>query len=668
MHRFLCTALVFLLIALAVIGCKRRNQNDSMLALINAGNTNLGDSQNKKDDFNRSIELLNRLDDSPCLPDTPGFVQLVNIADRLDKWIRTQKPDDTWKPDPHFQEVERAAANAAETAKKVVRALALLQGEIVLDDTGQPIPASETLQAERQAVTAGLEQFVAQTQTLAELAQLPAMNDFSHRVSELQKKFAALENMPNQSAGVIRSYAKEHEYETRVFAVSAAMFEAYALQLKTDELFMTTSDVEYLKQSVWFRDLSKWTCGDKRVLLSQAIQLCDWVVCNIEMRSNWIPVNQQQAIEVLPQHPWQTILLGYGTVYDRMTVFLELLRQQKIDAALLSVPNPGDPSVPLYWAVGVLLDGEVYVFLLSYGFPIPDADGVHVGDDGSLQFTGVATLSQLLQDDSLLRRLDSSENQKFPITAEMLKQSTAHIFLMPESVSMRMKILEAELEPEQSMVLYTDPLELHRRFQSAAGITGAEFWKYPFRTAYEQRFNPADTNEALGVFLVDRPRLNLDESAARRHYPLWSGRILYFRGAIIGPENAITKYQNTRVSDKEMIEYRANPAFRNNQALNLQLQWLTVQASYWLGTALFGIDSIEPAKDNLMNIRTSPLNIWRSQTEYLLGRIAEREGRYGDARRHYNNTASSLSGTGNVIRAKWLPDTAQSQQPAQTEQ
>jgi TolA-binding protein len=109
------------------------------------------------------------------------------------------------------------------------------------------------------------------------------------------------------------------------------------------------------------------------------------------------------------------------------------------------------------------------------------------------------------------------------------------------------------------------------------------------------------------------------------------------------------------VSDKEMIEYRSDPMFRNTPALNVQLQWLTIQASYWLGSALFEIDSIGAAKDSLMEIRTSPLNMWRHQTEYLLGRIAERERRYEGARRHYSNTASSLSGAGNALRARRLP-------------
>jgi hypothetical protein len=71
--------------------------------------------------------------------------------------------------------------------------------------------------------------------------------------------------------------------------------------------------------------------------------------------------------------------------------------------------------------------------------------------------------------------------------------------------------------------------------------------------------------------------------------------------------------------------------------------------------ALFEVDEIGAAKDCLSGIRSNPLNTWRNSTEYLLGRIAEREKRYGDAQRHYGNTASSMSGAGNALRAKWLP-------------
>ena len=654
MRYFLCTTFIVLVVGIAFTGCKRRH--DTAVTLANATNANIGDATYQRAEFDRSFEFLNSLDHSPSLPNTPGFETLVSIADRLDKWIRNQTPDATWKHDEVFPEVQQAAQNAARTTNQVVRSLALLKGEPVLDDSGQPLTASETLEEERRTMITSLDQLVAQIQTLVALADLPAMNRFSESVSGFQRKFAALESIPNMDATTLRAFAKGLELETEEFTIRAAMFEAYAVQLKTDGLFITTSDVEYLKQSAWMRDLARWTGGEKRVLLEQAVQMGDWVVCNVEQRSSFMPINQQQSIEVSQQYPWQTILLGYGTASDRMAVFLELLRQQRIDAALLAVPDPNAPEIPLCWGVGVLLDGEVYVFLLNYGFPIPGPDGIKVGNNGALKFSNVATLSQLQQDDSLLRRLDLSPEQPFPMNAEMLKQSTAYLFITPESVSMRMKVLEAELDPEQSMVLYTDPHELRRRFAAASGISTVEFWKYPLRTAFEQRFNPEPTNAAMSIFLVQRPRVDLDATAARQHFPLWSGRVLYFKGAISGQENAFTKYQNVRVSDREMIQFRNDPVFRHNPAISLQLEWVTTQASYWLGAALFEIDSLDAAEDTLMGIRLHPLNSWRHGTEYLLGRIAEREGRYGDARRHYVNTAPSLSGTGNAVRAKWLPD------------
>jgi len=642
-------------LGVSLIGCKPRGRTDTAATLAGAAHAKLGDARHQKEDFDRSFELINSLNDSPSLPNTPGYEKLVSIADRLNKWIRNQKPDESWKSDTPFRDIERIALSAAETVKNVIQSLALLRGETVVNDEGQPLTASESLQEERQTIIAGLEQFATQLKTLATLADLPTMSRFSQSVSDLQNKFAALEKIPNLNATTIRSFAKQLEREAEVFTVSATMFEAYALQLKTEGLFISISDIEYLKQSAWMRDLSLWACGDKRVLLDQVIHMCDWVVCNIEMRNKMVPINQQQAIEMSQQYPWQTLLLGSGTVQDRMVVFLELLRQQRIDAAVLSIPHPSNPDIPLYWGIGVLLDGEVYVFMLDYGFPMPGAEGVKVGEDGSLQFADVATLSQLQQDESLFRRLDLSKQQKCPLTAEMLEQTTAYLFVTPESVSMRMKVLESELSGEQNMVLYTDPHELRRRFLAAPGISAVEFWKYPLRTAFEQRFDPESTNDALEVFSIQRPRLNLDDTTISGHYPLWSGRVLYFKGAITGQENAITKYQNTRMSDKEMIKYRENPLFRNNPAASMQIQGVSTLASYWLGVALFKIDSIAAAKDCLMGIRTNPMNVWRNGTEYLLGRIAEREKRYDDAKRHYVNTASSLSGVGNAVRAQWLP-------------
>ncbi|MDR0869358.1 MAG: hypothetical protein LBN39_01050, partial [Planctomycetaceae bacterium] len=41
-------------------------------------------------------------------------------------------------------------------------------------------------------------------------------------------------------------------------------------------------------------------------------------------------------------------------------------------------------------------------------------------------------------------------------------------------------------------------------------------------------------------------------------------------------------------------------------------------------------------------------------TEYLLGRIAERQKKYDEAVQYYERTAEAMSGGGNLLRAKWL--------------
>ena len=199
--------LCLLLVNISFTGCKHRG-GDAATALASGGQAEYGDSQHHKENFDRSMELINSLDDSPSLQNTPGFERLVSIADRLDKWIRNQKPDDMWNSDTPFKDIENVALNAAETAKKVVRSLALLQGETVWDDEGRLLTASETLQEERQTIIAGFDQFVTQLQTLATLADLPTMNRFSQSVSHLREQFAALDGIAHLSVDDIRAFAK----------------------------------------------------------------------------------------------------------------------------------------------------------------------------------------------------------------------------------------------------------------------------------------------------------------------------------------------------------------------------------------------------------------------------------------------------------------------------
>jgi hypothetical protein len=643
---------VYLLLFVSLCGCGCRDRNEAVNSLIEAGSIEVGDARHLKEDFDRAFEQLASLDDAPCLPNSPGFEKLVNTADRLDKWIRNRTSGTDWKPDESLTQIEKSARNVSGEAKQVVQSLNLLQGKEVLDDASKPITPSETLRTERQNITEALTRLKTELQSLVKLGGLTGTEAYSQLIGELQKKFDALEKIPNLNATSVRSFAKQLENETAEFVDMSTMLEHYALQLRTEGLFVQTSDVEYLKQSTWTNSLSNWSRGNKQSLLDRVTNLFDWTVCNIELRNEIVPVSSNQSIEMPQPFPWQTLLLGYGTMLDRAAVFIELLRQQRIDAVLLSVPNSEIPeesssAARLFWGVGVLLDGEVYIYLPAFGMPLPGKEGAKIGEDGSLSFPQIATLSQVLQDDSLLRQLDLSETQRFPITAEMLKKTTAHLFVTPESASKRMKVIETELTGDQSMVLYTDVQELRRRFGEVPGVSDVKLWDYPFRTVFEQLYRQSVTTEFMSVFLIPSPK--------RQNFPLWSGRILYFKGRVSGQESAITNYQDARVPDRELVEYRQNPQFRNNPLAAIQIQLVTTNASYWLGLASFEVNSIPAAKDFLTGIRSSSLNAWSEGTEYILGRIAEREKRYTDAVKHYERTASTPAGLGNAVRAQWLP-------------
>ncbi len=658
-------SLPFVLILTSLLlygGCERAAKAPDP-RFTEAGGVNADKEEQKKRDFDNALELLGSLEDTPRLPEMPGYERLVQIGDRLDRWIKDRPDDAEWKADPTFLEIEKASRKAASTSREIVTLLQLLQdAEGVVDDEGKPLTASESKQDELKRVMESFSTLVGELTALAECSGVVDVFAFSRQVEDLQNKFDALVKRPNLNAGAIRSYTRQLETETARFANFAVNMEKYAAELRTEGVFMQLSDVEYLKQSVWLRDISNWARGDRQDLLERVTQLFDWTICNMELRDGTLRVGQDQAINLPQQYPWQSLLLGYGSLWDRTVLFIELLRQQRIDACLLAVPHPDDANRPLIWGVGVLLDGEIYVFIPQYGLPLPGPDGANLSDDAALAFPKIATLSQLLKDEKLIRQLDLSDEKPFPLNAATLAQCRAYLIAAPETVSIRMKMLETELSGEQNMVLYTNIHEQRRLFGAIPGIREVDVWKYPFRTKFEQMLMYNVTNELMAPFLAPSPK--------NRNFPLWKGRVLYFKGRVAGQDSAITEYQNARISDRDILEFRNDPTFRANPQLAMTYQMVTLYATYWLAVASFeaeGVNMMSSAKDFLERIRNRPINAWRVGTEYLLGRIAEREKRYTDAVTHYRRTASSPSGPGNELRARWLEKVAKINPPPSDE-
>ncbi|GHT27676.1 hypothetical protein FACS18942_07310 [Planctomycetales bacterium] len=664
---------VFLAVSFAALtGCKKEGSSSGTIAALTGGtNADTENSQRQQDAFDREFEMLNSLEETPCIPDTSGAEKLVQAADRLNKWIQDRQPDVLWKSDEQFTALEKSAAQTADTARKALVLLSLLQGQEIKDKQEQVIKPTETLEEERKQLTEVLSQLETQLKSLAAQTGISAFAVFSETAASIQKRFQGLNAVKNLNAAGIKAFAKQLENETVQFRNVAETLEHYASELRTDGLFVQPSDVDYLKQCTWLRDISEWACGDKQEPLERVKNLFDWTVCNIDIRdpNNPLGIEAGQNTPHLPlQYPWQTLILGFGSVWDRAWVFTELLKQQRIDSCLLSadipaVQNNEQPDngqntaqkVRFIWAVGVFVDNQIYLFSPIHGLPFPaknsaSKDSVVFAADGSLDFQNIATLADVLKDDSLLRQMDLSEKKKFPLTTEHLKNTTALLPIQPESVSSRMCLIQAHLSGRQNMSLYTNLKELRRKIPEFKEISAVELWKYPLSAKFEQILLFRQTAELMTPFRIPNPK--------RNDYPLWAGRVLYFKGNISGQEGAMIHYQQARVPDREIMEYRSNAEFRNNPLQEGLFRLVTMYASFWLGTAAFESQSTESARDFLERLDKEPQrNAWYVLTKYLLGRIAEREKRYDDAFKYYGSTAGSPAEEGNLLRLKFLKQT-----------
>ena len=615
-------------------GCDCRRQPNVSSIVFDEG-SGPGDFERRQEALDRSLELLNSLEEHPCLPEMPAAERLIQTSDRLNKWIADRPADPDWKPNKSLRDLEDSARRCSDGAREVVKLLRVLQSEELPD----------SLDEERKQVVQLLSQLDTEVRTFADLCEFADLAAFSNHITGLKNKFANLDTIANLTVAGIRAFARGLETETRQFANIAENLDHLALEFRIEGMFVQPSDVDYLKQRIWLRNISTWARGEKQTTLDRVKSLFDWTVRNIEIRDEAVALNAEREIVLPQQFPWQSLLFGSGTAWDRAWIFMELLQEQRIDSCLLSIPHPQEPAEKLFWAIGVLIDGEMYLFLPFHGLPIPGPDGPVLAENGELDFKDIATLSQVVNDDSLFRRLDLP-NEPFPLTAEMVKQSTAYLLVTPSSVSQRMKTIELELSGELSVVLYNDSNEQRRLFETIPNIAAVELWKYPFRTVFEQLFTAGLTNELLATFRLPNPK--------KSTFGLWSGRILYFKGRLTGQDSAVTSFQDARIPDRDFLDLRNLPLFQTNPGMESAYRLATLNAIYWLGLTSYESGSLSAAKEYWENRDMVGRNPWSNGVQYMLGRIAERNKDYEKAAAHFERSVSAPSAVGNVLRAKWL--------------
>ena len=231
----------------------------------------------------------------------------------------------------------------------------------------------------------------------------------------------------------------------------------------------------------------RFTLGPRRFLGRSGTRrsLFDWTVRNMQL--------DEDRPDRIPQFPWETLLFGHGTPVERAWVFILLLRQADIDAAVIALDGNVEKgagkdaakaekksakskktteSAPRPWCVGVRIEKNVYLFDPLLGLPIP-APGRDAGTTMALR-SSRPRWPKCAADDKLLRRMEVNESWPDSVKASDLSRVTALLEASPAALSERMKRLESGLTGEQKLALTTSPTASAEHWKAAAGIAAAQ--------------------------------------------------------------------------------------------------------------------------------------------------------------------------------------------------
>jgi hypothetical protein len=337
------------------------------------------------------------------------------------------------------------------------------------------------------------------------------------------------------------------------------------------------------------------------------------------------------------------LLYGRGTAAERAWVFALLCRQQGLDVVTLGVPNQSNKEAQAgtstdYWLSALFTKGQLYLFDTQLGLAIAGPGG-----------NGIATLEQVLQDDSLLRKMDL-EGTPHPVTSDGFKSARVFIVADQFSLSRRAAQLEAALTGEEHLALMAKPGELADQLRGAGIKQGIALWDFPFRTLLGQL--------TVGKTARHEEALAFEPFAVRP--ALWKARTRQFQGrrkAANRPgEDALDDHQeaarlymskSVRPTDRHIAQADTPEERRVNSSAKLD-------ATYWLGALSFDDGKFDVAANWFRRPELSaPDSPWHFGTLYNLARSLEASGNFEEAVNLLGDDKSPQE-AGNKLRARDL--------------
>lgn len=161
------------------------------------------------------------------------------------------------------------------------------------------------------------------------------------------------------------------------------------------------------------------------------------------------------------------VFFGQGKALDRAWVLTALLRQMRIDTVVLR-----PTSKPNELLVGVLLNGQVYLFDPRWGIPLPA-----LADTATALPRRAATLAEAIEHPEIFQALTVRSDQPYPLTSDDLRSLKIEFFSRKESWTPRILLLEGSLPAEFKCLLFDSPIDLPDRPGIVTRISQATGWQ-----------------------------------------------------------------------------------------------------------------------------------------------------------------------------------------------
>ncbi len=512
------------------------------------------------------------------------------------------------------------------------------------------------------------------------------------------------------------------EREPRLDQLPPQLTASRSVRSMADDSFLYEQDFAFLREAVWMHRIAehvrqagthksaaqktaneaseaidpsalRFVSPDDPEALRLATALFDWTIQHIQLEDETWP---QRSTYKLPQNwhtPYETVLLGRGTASDRAWTFVLLARQEGLDVVMLGLGDPGKPAEIKPWIPALVLSDaanadespKLYLFDPELGLPIPGPNG-----------QGIATLSQVAEDEALLRQLDLDAKRPYEVKAADVQKVTALVEASAGYLSRRMSFLESRLGGNQRMVLTASPAAIEKKLEGAQHIQSrVSMWKRPYETAALRQTEDDSLLEAARAELfplqglvkpdtdmaADKVAGRREESPewgdtqmqrgsrARLRVPLGVGRLLQLAGDYDYETGALRYLQQAMASEVDqgnlmqiiVDDLRSKAARPDDPAVQRQISEIAISrvreyrradqaAKLWIGQIKMEEREFETAIAYFTKWE-NPL--WRPSLNYSLARVYEAQGKIDEAIKVYREDESPQR-HGNLLRARRL--------------